>query len=72
MSQQQSSDTQGAIVGGLMGARLGREAIPEHLAAGVLDSAAIHELAACYCGFIESDAAVAAAPEIGGAPVNDD
>lgn len=41
-------DTLGAIVGGLMGARLGLGAIPEHLARGVLDSERLHSLAVRY------------------------
>lgn len=41
-------DTLGAIVGTLLGIRLGRSAIPEHLATGVLDSAQIHQLALRY------------------------
>jgi ADP-ribosylglycohydrolase len=41
-------DTLGAIVGALMGARLGHAAIPEHLAERVLDSNAIRELARKY------------------------
>jgi ADP-ribosylglycohydrolase len=45
-------DTLGAIVGGLMGARLGLEAVPDHLVSGVLDSARIRELATRYAGVI--------------------
>ena len=45
-------DTLGAIVGGLMGARLGFGAIPEHLARGVLDSARLHSLAIRYAQVI--------------------
>lgn len=38
-------DTTGAIVGGMLGARLGVPAIPAHLAAGVVDAARIRRLA---------------------------
>ena len=41
-------DTLGAIVGGLMGARFGADAIPTHLAAGVLNSNRLRTLAIQY------------------------
>ncbi len=41
-------DTLGAIVGGLMGARLGVESIPTHLAEGVLHSRRLRHLAGRY------------------------
>ena len=45
-------DTLGAIVGGLMGARLGFGAIPEHLVYGVLDSERLRALAVRYAQVI--------------------
>jgi ADP-ribosylglycohydrolase len=45
-------DTLGAIVGGLMGARLGPGAIPEHLARGVLHTRRLRELAVRYARLI--------------------
>jgi ADP-ribosylglycohydrolase len=47
-------DTLGAIVGGLMGARLGLRAIPEHLVQNVLDSQQLHALAIRYAQLIDS------------------
>jgi ADP-ribosylglycohydrolase len=41
-------DTLGAIVGGLMGARLGLSSIPQHLVDGVLDSGRLRTLATQY------------------------
>jgi ADP-ribosylglycohydrolase len=41
-------DTLGAIVGALMGAKLGVQAIPAHLVAGVLDSGRLQRLAVRY------------------------
>lgn len=48
-------DTLGAIVGGLMGARLGVAAIPPHLADEVLDAATIRQLAHRYFLVIASE-----------------
>lgn len=45
-------DTLGAIVGGLMGARLGLAAIPNHLVAGVLDSKRLRVLATRYADVV--------------------
>ena len=47
-------DTLGAIVGGLMGARLGLAAIPRHLREDVLDVDRLHVLARRYTQLIES------------------
>jgi len=49
-------DTLGAIVGGLMGARLGLAAIPNHLAASVLGSLRLRALAVRYAEVIKRDA----------------
>jgi hypothetical protein len=50
-------DTLGAIVGALMGAKLGQRAIPEHLRESVVDSEGIQVLASRYhaliCGSLE-------------------
>lgn len=46
-------DTLGAIVGGLMGARLGLRAIPEHLVGSVLDSRRLRDLAVRYSQVID-------------------
>jgi ADP-ribosylglycohydrolase len=46
-------DTLGAIVGGLMGARLGIGSVPDHLVAGLLDTGRLRELAIRYAGVIE-------------------
>ncbi|MGL4445532.1 MAG: ADP-ribosylglycohydrolase family protein [Alsobacter sp.] len=45
-------DTLGAIVGGLMGVRLGRTAVPDHLCVGVLHSARLHRLGRDYARLI--------------------
>jgi ADP-ribosylglycohydrolase len=45
-------DTLGAIVGGLMGARLGLRAIPDHLVDGVLSSTQLRDMAAQYADLI--------------------
>jgi ADP-ribosylglycohydrolase len=45
-------DTLGAIVGGLMGARLGLGSVPDHLVAGVLDTGRLRELAIRYARVI--------------------
>jgi ADP-ribosylglycohydrolase len=45
-------DTLGAIVGGLMGARLGLGSVPDHLVGGVLDRRRLHELATRYARLI--------------------
>jgi len=45
-------DTLGAIVGGLMGARLGLSAIPRHLVDGVLDSTKLQGLGNRYAALI--------------------
>jgi ADP-ribosylglycohydrolase len=45
-------DTLGAIVGGLMGARLGLGSIPEHLVRGVLDAERLRVLAVRYAQVI--------------------
>jgi ADP-ribosyl-[dinitrogen reductase] hydrolase len=50
-------DTLGAIVGGLMGARLGLAAIPDHLASTVLHASQLRALALRYAGLIERQAA---------------
>jgi ADP-ribosylglycohydrolase len=47
-------DTLGAIVGGLMGARLGLAAVPAHLAEQVLDAGRLCELARRYARVIAS------------------
>jgi ADP-ribosylglycohydrolase len=47
-------DTLGAIVGGLMGARLGVRAIPAHLVQNVLDSQRLHGLAIRYAQLIDN------------------
>jgi ADP-ribosyl-[dinitrogen reductase] hydrolase len=52
-------DTLGAIVGGLMGARLGLAAIPDHLVASVLGYSKLRALAARYTAVIKRDAAFA-------------
>jgi ADP-ribosylglycohydrolase len=49
-------DTLGAIVGGLMGARLGLDSIPEHLRQGVLSEGRLHNLAIRYAQVIERGA----------------
>jgi ADP-ribosylglycohydrolase len=46
-------DTLGAIVGGVMGARLGLAALPEHLANGVLGAKRLRELAMRYAQVIQ-------------------
>jgi ADP-ribosylglycohydrolase len=46
-------DTLGAIVGGLMGARLGLAAVPGHLTAGVVGANRLRELAIRYAQRIE-------------------
>jgi ADP-ribosylglycohydrolase len=46
-------DTLGAIVGGLMGARLGESALPAHLAQGVLDADRLRRLALRYAALID-------------------
>jgi ADP-ribosylglycohydrolase len=45
-------DTLGAIVGGLMGARLGMESVPDHLRQGVLNERRLRELAIRYAQLI--------------------
>jgi ADP-ribosylglycohydrolase len=50
-------DTVGAIVGGLMGARLGLAAIPEHLVQGVLHARRLRDLALRYARAIASQMA---------------
>jgi ADP-ribosylglycohydrolase len=45
-------DTLGAIVGGLMGARLGLGSVPDHLVRGVLDAGRLRELAVRYARLI--------------------
>jgi ADP-ribosylglycohydrolase len=45
-------DTLGAIVGGLMGARLGLRSVPDHLARGVLGAERLRELALRYAQVI--------------------
>jgi ADP-ribosyl-[dinitrogen reductase] hydrolase len=50
-------DTLGAIVGGLMGARLGLGAVPDHLTAGVLGAERLRELAIRYARAIERQGA---------------
>jgi ADP-ribosylglycohydrolase len=50
-------DTLGAIVGGLMGARLGLHAIPEHLVESVLDSQRLRDLAIRYTQVIQRHSA---------------
>jgi ADP-ribosylglycohydrolase len=47
-------DTLGAIVGGLMGARLGLAAVPHHLRQGVHDAERLHALARRYAQLLES------------------
>jgi ADP-ribosylglycohydrolase len=46
-------DTLGAIVGGLMGARLGLGAVPDHLVQDVLDTHRLRELALRYARLIQ-------------------
>jgi ADP-ribosyl-[dinitrogen reductase] hydrolase len=50
-------DTLGAIVGGLMGAKLGLSAIPDHLATSVLDSSKLRVLAERYAEIIKQNCA---------------
>ncbi len=50
-------DTLGAIVGGLMGAKLGLSAIPDHLATSVLDSSKLRALAKRYAEIIKQNCA---------------
>jgi ADP-ribosylglycohydrolase len=45
-------DTLGAIVGGLMGARLGLGSVPDHLVRGVLDTERLRALAIRYAQVI--------------------
>ncbi len=45
-------DTLGAIVGALMGARLGIESIPRHLVEAVVDSERLRSLAVRYHGLV--------------------
>jgi ADP-ribosyl-[dinitrogen reductase] hydrolase len=53
-------DTLGAIVGGLMGARLGLSAIPDHLVEGVVNSARLRTQAIRYAELIAPGAGVPA------------
>jgi ADP-ribosylglycohydrolase len=50
-------DTLGAIVGGLMGARLGLGSVPDHLTRGVLDAERLRNLAIRYARRIECQGA---------------
>lgn len=50
-------DTLGAIVGGLMGARLGLGAVPDHLTRGVLNAKRLRKLAIRYAQGIERQGA---------------
>lgn len=47
-------DTLGAIVGALMGARLGIDAVPSHLAASVVDSRRLRRLADRYFAVVHA------------------
>jgi ADP-ribosylglycohydrolase len=49
-------DTLGAIVGGLMGARLGLASVPDHLLGGVLDARRLRQLAIRYAQLIRYQA----------------
>jgi ADP-ribosylglycohydrolase len=55
-------DSLGAIVGGLMGARLGHGAIPAHLVNGVLDSESLFVLGTRYAALINSGPGTARDP----------